>query len=330
MNAQRMRAVVLERLAGPEGIAVADRPTPQSDGSSVLVDVYAAGVSFPDLLLSQGLYQLRPEVPFVMGVEAAGVVVDAPESAGVRPGQRVAVSGMGSWTERMAVAPDLVFPLPDRLTMAQGAGLLMNYHTAHFGLARRGRLSAGETLLVHGAAGGVGSAAIQVGRALGARVIAVVSDERKEAAAQQLGADACVRAGEGWLARVREVAPAGVDAIFDPVAGDTFDDSVRALAPEGRLIVIGFAGGSIPTLAINRVLFRNIDVVGAAWGAFLEKHPEIRSGTHQELLRMTEEGFIDPLVGAALPLEQAPDALRLIGDRKAIGKVVLTVREESR
>jgi NADPH:quinone reductase len=325
-----MRAVVLERLAGPDGIVVADRPEQRSDGDSVVLDVYAAGVSFPDLLLSQGLYQMRPEPPFVMGLEAAGVVVEAPESAPVRPGQRVVTTAFGSWAERLSVAPDLVFPLPDRLTMAQGAGLMMNYHTAHFALARRGRLQAGETLLVHGAAGGVGSAAIQVGRALGARVIAVVSDERKEEAARQLGAEASVRAGEGWLGRVREVVPGGVDAVFDPVAGDTFDDTVRALAPEGRLIVIGFAGGSIPTLAMNRVLFRNIDIVGAAWGAFLEKHPEIRTGTHQDLLRMADEGFVDPLVGTELPLERAADAVRLIGDRKAIGKVVLTVREETR
>jgi len=325
-----VRAAVLERLSGPDGIGLGDRPAPQTNGGSVLVDVYAAGVSFPDLLLSQGLYQMRPEVPFVMGLEAAGVVVDAPDSAGVRPGQRVVVTTLGCWTERVTAAPESVFPLPDELTMAQGAGLMMNYHTAHFALVRRGRLQAGETLLVHGAAGGVGSAAVQVARALGARVVAVVSDERKEEAARQLGAEACVRAGEGWLGRVREVRPAGVDAIFDPVAGDTFDDSVRALAPEGRLIVIGFAGGSIPTLAMNRVLFRNIDIVGAAWGAFLEKHPQIRAATHQDLLRMAAEGFVDPLVGAELPLERAADAVRLIGDRKAIGKVVLTVREEQR
>jgi NADPH2:quinone reductase len=265
-----------------------------------------------------------------MGVEGAGVVVEAPESSGFRAGQRVVASALGSWAERVAVPADLVFPLPDALTMAQGAGLLMNYHTAHFGLVRRGRLRAGETLLVHGAAGGVGSAAIQVGRALGARVVAVVSSERKEEVASRLGADACVRAGEGWLGRVLEVSPGGVDAIFDPVAGATFDDSVRALAPEGRLIVIGFAGGSIPTLAMNRVLFRNIDVVGAAWGAFLERHPEIRSEIHEKLLGMIDAGFVAPLVGAELPLERAVEAVRLIGDRQAVGKVVLTVREEAR
>src|SRR5215472_7981560 len=324
-----VKAAVLERLAGPDGIGLGDLPEPQTNGARILVDVYAAGVSFPDLLLSQGLYQMRPEVPFVMGLEAAGVVVDAPESAGVRPGQRVVVTAFGTWSERVAAPADVVFPLPDRLTMAQGAGLMMNYHTAHFALVRRGRLRPGETLLVHGAAGGVGSAAIQVGRALGARVIAVVSDERKADVARRLGANASVLAGEGWLERVREASPGGVDAIFDPVAGDRFDDSVRALAPEGRLIIIGFAGGSIPSVATNRVLFRNIDIVGAAWGAFLERHPEIRAGTHEDLLRMAADGFVDPFVGAELPLERAADAVRLIGDRQAVGKVVLTVREEA-
>src|SRR5215469_1020235 len=211
-----VRAAVLERLTGPDGIGLADRPEPQTNGARVLVDVYAAGVSFPDLLLSQGLYQMRPEVPFVMGLEAAGVVVDAPESAGVRPGQRVVVTAFGSWSERVAAPADVVFPLPDRLTMAQGAGLMMNYHTAHFALVRRGRLRAGETLLVHGAAGGVGSAAIQVARALGARVIAVVSEQAKAEVATAAGADHVVLTGEDWPARVRELAPGGVDAIFDP------------------------------------------------------------------------------------------------------------------
>jgi NADPH2:quinone reductase len=325
-----VKAAVQERLEGPEGLAVVDRPEPAAGPNRVLVDVHAAGVSFPDLLLSQGRYQIRPPVPFVPGVEGAGVVAEAPEGTGLRPGQRVVVTTLGTWAERVAVSPDQVFELPDSLTMAQGAGLMMNYHTAHFALVRRARLTSGETLLVHGAAGGVGSAAIQVARALGARVIAVVSDERKEEAARGLGATVVVRGGAGWLDRMREAAPGGVEAIFDPVAGDTFDDSVRALAPEGRLVVIGFAGGTIPTLAMNRVLFRNIDIVGAAWGAFLEKHPEIRRTTHADLLRMAEAGFVDPLVGANLPLERAGDAIRVISERRAIGKVVLTLREESR
>jgi NADPH:quinone reductase len=322
-----MKAVVVEKLDGPEGVAVADRPAP-ADGGSVLIDVHAAGVSFPDLLLSQGMYQLKPEVPFVLGVEAAGVVLEAPAGSGLRPGQRVAFNGLGTWAERVAISPEQVLPLPEGLTMAQGAGLLMNYHTAHFGLIRRGRLQPSETLLVHGAAGGVGSAAIQVGKAVGARVIAVVSDDRKAAVASQLGADDCVLVGEGWLERVRQLSGGGVHVIFDPVAGDRFDDSVRALAPEGRLVIIGFTGGSIPRVATNRVLFRNIDIVGAAWGAFLEQHPEVKASTHAELMRMADAGFIVPLVGAEYPLERAADALRLIADRQAVGKVVLSVRPE--
>ncbi len=321
-----MRAVVLERLEGPDALVVAERPVPVRAQDDVLVDVHAAGVSFPDLLISQGRYQTQPEVPFVPGLEAAGVVVDAPTGSGFAPGQRVAVSAWGSWAEQVAAPPSRVFPLPDRLSMAQGAGLLMNYHTAHFGLIRRGRLRPGETLLVHGAAGGVGSAAIQVGKAAGATVIAVVSEQAKGEASVRLGADHWVLIGEGWLDRVRDLSGGGVDVIFDPVAGDRFDDSVRALAPEGRLVIIGFAGGSIPRLAMNRVLFRNIDVVGAAWGAFLEHHPGLTGPTHVALVEMAEQGHVAPLVGADLPLERAAEALRLIADRRAVGKVVLRVR----
>ncbi len=321
-----MKAVVLERLAGPDGLAVIERP-PAENSAGVLVDVYAAGVSFPDLLMSQGKYQVQPVVPFVPGVEGAGVVAKAPAGSGLLPGQRVVFNALGSWAEQVAVGPDQVFPLPDRLTMGQGAGLLMNYHTAHFGLIRRGRLRPSETLLVHGAAGGVGSAAIQVARAVGARVIAVVSDRRKGEVAARLGADEWVLADHGWLDRVRR-ASGGVDVIFDPVAGDRFDDTVRALAPEGRLVIIGFAGGSIPRVATNRILFRNIDIVGAAWGAFLEIHPELKASTHADLVRMVESGFVAPLVGSEFPMTGAAEALQLIADRQAVGKVVLTVRDE--
>src|SRR5262252_4495343 len=323
-----MKAVVLERLAGPEGLAVIERP-PAQDSAGVVVDVYAAGVSFPDLLMSQGKYQVQPVVPFVPGVEGAGVVAKAPAGSGLLPGQRVVFNALGSWAEQVAVGTDQVFPLPDRLTMGQGAGLLMNYHTAHFGLIRRGRLRPSETLLVHGAAGGVGSAAIQVGKAVGARVIAVVSDQRKAEVAVRLGADEGVLADEGWLERVRLASGGGVNVIFDPVAGDRFDDSVRALAPEGRLVIIGFAGGTIPRVAANRILFRNIDVVGAAWGAFLEVHPELKASTHTDLVRMVDAGVVAPVVGAEFPLSQAVEALQLIADRQAVGKVVLTARQEA-
>ncbi|HLH70433.1 MAG TPA: NADPH:quinone oxidoreductase family protein [Candidatus Dormibacteraeota bacterium] len=324
-----MKAVVVERLEGPDGLVIAERPEPRPDGA-VLIAVHAAGVSFPDLLLSRGQYQIRREPPFVLGVEAAGTVVSAPPGSGLEPGQRVVASAWESWAEAVVVPPDRVFPVPERLTLAQGVALLMNYHTAHFGLIRRGRLRAGETLLVHGAAGGVGSAAVELGKAAGATVIAVVSDQRKAAAVSRLGADHVVLADAGWLEEVRRLSGGGVDVAFDPVTGDRFDDTVRALAVEGRLVVIGFAGGAIPRLAINRVLFRNIDVVGAAWGAFVDRHPDLPARTHAELVRLVEAGRLSPLVGAEFPLAQAADALRLLEGRQAIGKVVLKVREEDR
>jgi NADPH2:quinone reductase len=322
-----VRAVELQRLEGPAGLALVERPEPAANGQ-VLVQVHAAGVSFPDLLLSRGLYQVKPPLPFVLGLEAAGRVLSAPGNSHLRVGQRVVVSGLGSWTELLAVPPEKVFALPDRLSLAQGTAFLMNYQTAHFGLVRRGRLRAGETLLVQGAAGGVGSAAVDLGRALGARVVAVVSDEAKAEVVRQLGAEHVVLAGEGWLERVRQLSGGGVDVAFDPVAGDRFDDTVRALAPEGRLVVIGFAGGGIPTLAMNRVLFRNFDVVGAAWGAFAEQVPELPRRTHAALSELAEAGRLHPLVGAEFPLEQAAEALRLIEGRRALGKVVLRVRGE--
>lgn len=327
-----MRAAVVESLTGPDGVVLAERPRPtlDGDGTRVMVEVYAAGISFPDLLLTQGRYQLRREPPFTLGVECAGIVAEAPAGAAVRPGQRVVVEAPDSCAEYVTAAAGSVFPIPDALSMGQGVALLMNYHTAHFGLIRRGRLKAGETLLVHGAAGGVGSAAVQVGKGVGARVIAVCSEPRKAAIAARLGADHTVLVDDDWLRQVRELTDRGVDVVFDPVGGDVFDDTVRALAPEGRLVVIGFAGGAIAKLAMNRVLFRNIDIVGAAWGAFIEHSPELRASTHEALVELVEAGRIDPLVGAELPLEQAADALRLLADRQAVGKVVLQVRKEDR
>lgn len=325
-----MRAAVVESLNGPDGVTISDRPRPSGDGGLVVVEVHAAGISFPDLLLTQGRYQVRQEPPFTLGIESAGIVAQAPPAARVQAGQRVIVDAHASCAEYVAASPDDVLPLPDTLSMSQGVALMMNYQTAHFGLVRRGRLQAGETLLVHGAAGGVGSAAVQLGKGLGARVIAVCSEPRKAEIATRLGADHAILLGDGWAERVRQASGGGVQVVFDPVGGDLFDDTVRTLGPEGRLVVIGFAGGGIPTLAMNRVLFRNIDVVGAAWGAFLQRTPAIKAATHRALVELVQAGRIDPLVGAELPLERAADALRLLADRRAVGKVVLKLRDEAR
>ncbi len=312
-----MRAIRVEELSGPDGLRLADVEEPDGD---LLIDVHAAGISYPDLLLSRGQYQLKPDPPFVLGTEAAGVVRTAPEGSGLAVGDRVALLGFGTFAEVVSAASGGVFKLPDALSFEQGSGLVMNYHTAHFALVRRAELKEGETLLVHGAAGGVGTAAIQVGKALGARVIAVVSSEAKGEVAREAGADEVVSAGVDWRA---EAGP--VNVIFDPVGGERFDESVRALAPEGRLIVIGFVEGAIPKVSVNRLLFRNVSVVGAAWGEFALPRPEYLREVASDLERMVAEGFVSPIVGRTYDFADAAQALRDLEERRAIGKLVLQV-----
>src|SRR5438309_8174692 len=296
-------------------------------GSGVLVDVYAAGVSFPELLQSRGQYQLKPELPFVPGSEVAGVVRSASDDAEVREGDRVsAFCALGGFAVT-AVAPAFVTcPVDDALDFAQGAGLILNYHTAYFALAMRGRLRSGETVLVHGAAGGVGTAALQVAKGLGARTIALVSTEAKRGVAEQAGADETVLVGDSWKDEVRSLSDGGVDVVIDPVGGDRFTDSLRALREDGRLIVVGFTGGSIPEVRVNRLLLNNTEVVGAGWGAYVMGKPQLNREVGAAIARMVAEGVIRPLVGERFPLERASEALIAIDERRATGKVVLDVR----
>ena len=298
-------------------------------GSGVLVDVHAAGVSFPELLQTRGQYQLKPELPFVPGSEVAGIVRSASDDADVREGDRVsAFCALGGFAET-AVAPTFfTFPLDEALDFAQGAGLILNYHTAYFALAMRGRLRSGETVLVHGAAGGVGTAGLQVAKGLGARTIALVSTEAKRGVAEQAGADATVLVGESWKDDVRSLSDGGVDVVLDPVGGDRFTDSLRALREDGRLIVVGFTGGSIPEVRVNRLLLNNTEVVGAGWGAYVMGKPQLNREVGAAIGRMVQEGFIRPVVGERFPLEQAGEALRALDERRATGKVVLEVRAD--
>ncbi len=329
-----MRALQIGRLDGPEALELVDIPEPEA-GDAVLVDVTAAGVAFPDLLLTRGRYQIRPDPPFTPGVEVAGTVRTAPQSSGFAPGQRVAAfTGLGGFAETVAVNPAMAFRLPDRLSFEAGAGLVMNYHTAHLALHRRGGLREGETVLVHGAAGGVGSATLQLVRGAGARSIAVVSDARKGEVARRLGADEVVRLDDpslpegGWLAAVRVLTDGrGVDVVMDPVGGDRFDDSVRALGAEGRLLVVGFAEGRIPEIKVNRLLLRNASLVGVAWGALAGADPTVSSEIAADLERLIEAGTVDPLVGAVFDLAEGTAALRELEERRAVGKVVLRVRD---
>ena len=293
-------------------------------GEGVLIDVEAAGVAFPEVLQTRGEYQFKPPLPFVPGGEVAGIVRSAPEGSGLSAGDRVAATCMlGGWAE-VAVAPAfLSFKLPDALDMAQGSGLVLNYHTAYFSLVTRGRLTDGETVLVHGAAGGVGTATIQVAKGLGARVIGVVSSDEKEAVARDAGADEVVRSEEGWKDRVKELSGGGVDLVIDPVGGDRFTDSIRSLAEGGRVVVVGFTAGSIPEVKVNRLLLNNVELIGAGWGAYVMAKPEVNREIGAEIDRLIESGHVRPIVGARFPLEKAADALWLLDGRGATGKVVL-------
>jgi NADPH2:quinone reductase len=323
-----MRALLLREFDGPDGLTVEDVPSPTAeDGRSVLIEVHAAGVSFADMLITRGLYQLKPALPFVPGLEVAGVVRDAPAGSGFVAGDRVAAFMFGgAFAEEAMADPAHTVPLPDRLAFPEAAGFVVNYHTAWLTLARQARLTEGQTVLVHGAGGGLGAAVIQVARAMGARVIGVASAGDKAAMAEAAGAEAVIDPGEGWADAVRAASGGGVDVVVDPVGGDRFDDSLRLLRPQGRLVVVGFAGGSIPQVKVNRLLLRNIGVLGAAWREFIEHEPGFVAETTAALGAMIDDGRLAPLAGAAYPLEEGPQALRDLADRRAVGKLILTVR----
>ncbi len=321
-----MRVQQVTHLEGPAGLRTATIDDPES-ADRVAIEVQAAGVSFPDLLLTRGLYQMKPPLPFVPGVEVSGTVRTAPAASGFAAGDAVmAFTMLGGFAEVALADPAFTVRIPPQLDVIAAGGFIMNYHTAHFALARRGRVHAGDTVAVHGAAGGVGTAAVQVARGLGAHVIALTSSDEKSEVARRAGAHDVVDTQGDWPAQLRAATGGrGADVILDPVGGDRFDASLRCLAPEGRLVVVGFTEGRIPSVQVNRLLFRNVDVVGAAWGAFLSVEPSLFAGTHQALLTMLESADVSPIVGATFALDDAAGALRLLEERRATGKVVLQI-----
>lgn len=319
-----MRAAQVTRLDGPSAIEIRDVPEPTPDtvfGEQAIVDVHAVGVAFPDLLLSKGEYQLKPEPPFTLGVDFAGVVRSAPEGSGLQPGDRVAGVGLGGAADVVGSSPDALFPLPDSLSFEKAAAMPMNYLTAQFALATRAGLRPGETVLVHGAAGGVGTATLQVAKGYGARTIAVVSTEEKAKVATAAGADRVITVEE-FRASARTL---GVDVVMDVVGGDLFTDSLRALAPLGRLLVVGFVGGGIPELKVNRLLLANTDARGVNWGGYAMVRPGFMRAQWEELLPMIDAGVIDPPIGDVLDLEQIGDALIDLEQRRTVAKTVLTL-----
>ena len=325
-----MRAAQVVSLTGPADIEVRQVPEPVPGPHDVLVEVHSTGVSFPDLLLSRGEYQFKPEPPFTLGVDFAGVVLDpgSPESSGFEVGQRVAgVNLHGGAAEQIANPAIFTFALPDSLSYDEGAALPMNYLTAHFALAERGDIRAGETVLVHGAAGGVGTATIQVAKGFGARTIAVVSTDEKAAFARRAGADEVV-IGPDFRDEVKELTHgAGVDLVMDVVGGAAFTDSLRCLAEQGRVLVVGFAAGEgIPEVKVNRLLLNNVDVRGVGWGAFAMVKPGYMQKQWHALAPMIESGVIKPPIGATYDLAAFGAALVDMDERRTLGKSVVRVR----
>lgn len=323
-----MRAAQVIQPIGPDGVKVVDVPDATALPGTVLVRVHSVGLAFPDLLLSKGQYQLRPQPPFTLGVDVAGTVEALGEGAeGFEVGQRVAgMMPYGGAAELVAVPADAVVPLPDSIFFDQGAALGMNYMTAQFALAERAQLKPGETVLVHGASGGVGTATIQVARGMGARPIGVVSTPEKAEVARAAGAEEVILA-DGFLERVQELTQdRGVDVVMDVVGGDLFTDSLRALAPLGRLLVVGFASGQgIPEVKVNRLLLNNVDVRGVGWGAYAMVRPGYIADQWQALLPMIEAGIVNPPIDPDYVLDDVPQALRAMEERRVVGKVVVRV-----
>jgi NADPH2:quinone reductase len=326
-----MRAVVVNELIGPDGTSFTeDAPEPEgahpaANGQRLLVEVHAAGIAWPDLLQSKGEYQISVPPPFVSGGEIAGIVKHADPETGFQPGDRVAgMSVFGAMAETALAVPGFTIKLADGVDFAAGAALWLNYSTALFAI-QRASVTPEDVVLVHGAAGGVGTAALDLLRAN--PTIAVVSSDAKAEAATGLGATHVVRSDGDWLAETKELTGGhGVDVVLDPVGGDRFTDSLRSLDHGGRLVVIGFTGGSIPTVKVNRLLLRNLTVIGVGLGAMDVRFPGTVRRIGDEIARLAAEHTIEPLISRRLPLEDGAEALRILERREAIGKVVVDVR----
>ncbi|MFF6804512.1 zinc-binding dehydrogenase [Streptomyces sp. NPDC012616] len=321
-----MKVLQLRDYSGPDGLVLAEVPEPVPASGEVLIAVEAIGVNFPDLLLAQGRYQLRPDLPVVPGCEVAGVVVATPGDGDFRPGDRVAAfTWTGGFAERVAVPARSVAPVSPEHSSAEAAGLLVNHHTALFALERRGNLRPGSEVLVMGAAGGIGTASVQVAKGLGARVVAGVADPGQCGTALAAGADEALVLSPGFAAAARQatVAGRGFDLVVDPVGSWLFEEAIRALAPEGTLVVIGFAAGEIPTIAVNRLLLRNAGLVGAAFGAFLDHDDRLMARQAAELAAMAAAGHVRPQIEGVYDFEELPAQLHRLAQGEICGKAVV-------
>jgi NADPH:quinone reductase len=325
-----MKAVLCKAFGPAETLVLEEIASPEAKKNEVLLQVHAAGVNFPDTLIIEGKYQFKPPFPFSPGGEASGVVTAVGEKVShLKVGDRVmALTGWGSFAEEVAVPGYNVMPIPASMDFASAAAFGMTYGTSMHALKQRGNLQPGETLLVLGASGGVGLAAVEIGKAMGAKVIAAASSAEKLEVAKAAGADELINYSESNLKDEvkRLTGGQGADVIYDPVGGDLFDAAIRSIAWNGRLLVVGFASGRIPELPVNLTLLKGAAVVGVFWGSFAQRQPQDNAANFQQLFAWHAEGKLKPLVSQTFPLAQAAEAINTLGQRKAVGKVVVQVR----
>ena len=322
-----MRAIRCEEWGGPETLRLRDIPDPVPQKGEVLIRIHAAGVNFPDVLIIQKKYQVQPELPFTPGAEIAGEIEAVGEGVtGYKPGDRVlALCSTGGFAEKIALDAHRCVPIPDSVSFEVAAGLMLAFGTSHHAVVDRGELKPGETILVLGAAGGVGLAAVDIAKAKGARVIAAASSEEKLAICRAHGADATINyATEDLRAAIREhTGGKGPDVIFDPVGGKLAEPAFRSIAWRGRYLVIGFAEGTIPSLPLNLPLLKGASLVGVFWGEFARREPKNQIRMMEDLFAMLARGEIRPLVSKTYSLDQTEDALRDMAARRVTGKIVI-------
>jgi NADPH:quinone reductase len=319
-----MRAAICTSHDGPRSIEIRELPDPTAGSGQVVIDVKAAGLNFPDLLMTRGMYQLKPPPPFAPGGEVAGVVSQVGDGVpGVEVGDRVmALTGFGGFCEKVVVGANQVVKVPDSMDLTVAGGFAFTYATTYHALKDRARMNAGDTLLVLGAAGGVGLTAVELGALLGARVIAAAStDDKLDLCVSYGAAERINYATEDLKQRAKELG--GVDVVYDPVGGDYAEAALRALKPFGRFLVIGFAAGTIPSIRLNLVLLKECEIVGVAWGAWAMRHPEQHARNMQALLDLHAEGKLRPHISETLPLDRTVDALEAMEARRVKGKVVI-------
>lgn len=324
-----MRALMCEKFGPIEDLKITDAPEPKATPGHVVIDVKAAGLNFPDVLCVQGLYQIKPETPFVPGQEGAGVVTEIGDGVdNLNVGDRVAFVGFnGAVAEKALVQAATVTRIPDNMPFEAAAGFTLVYATSYYALARRAKLKPGETLLVLGAAGGVGLATVELGKAMGARVIAAASTAEKLAVAREAGADEIINyAEEDLKSRIKELTGGnGVDVIYDPVGGDYAEQALRGIGWEGRYLVIGFAAGDIPKIPLNLVLLKGCQIVGVFWGAYSMRSPGDNLEDLSALYGLYNDGKINPRANVSYPLADAKRGFEDLAARRAIGKIVITM-----